>query len=56
MMVCNEVDNLVNEPGVTGHKSELMNEPRFTRNVTGLFICPRRFLAAMRRTKAARAA
>jgi hypothetical protein len=24
---CNEVDNLVDEPGVTGHKSELMKSP-----------------------------
>src|SRR5437763_1103603 len=24
MMICNEVDNLVDESGVTGHKSELM--------------------------------
>src|SRR5262245_1380464 len=24
---CNEVDNLVHEPGVTGHKSELMMSP-----------------------------
>jgi len=24
---CNEVDNLVDEPGVTGHKSELMMSP-----------------------------
>ena len=25
--LCNEVDNLVDEPGVTGHKSELMMSP-----------------------------
>ena len=30
------MDNLVYEPGVTGHKSE-DDEPRFTLDVTGLF-------------------
>jgi hypothetical protein len=27
MVFCNEVDNLVHEPGVTGHKSEVMMSP-----------------------------
>jgi hypothetical protein len=39
VIICNEVDNLVDEPGVTGHKSELMMRPRFTHDVAGLFAC-----------------
>jgi hypothetical protein len=27
MLICNEVYNLVYEPGVTGHKSEVMMSP-----------------------------
>ena len=27
MLICNEVHNLVYEPGVTGHKSEVMMSP-----------------------------
>jgi len=27
MLICNEVDNLVHESGVAGHKSEVMRSP-----------------------------
>ena len=35
MMNCNEVDNLVYWPGVTGHESKEMTRPRFTEHVAG---------------------
>jgi hypothetical protein len=46
MLISNEADRLVYEPGLAGHKSESDDEPRFTLSVTGPFLCDyERFLS-----------
>src|SRR5438874_12414641 len=56
VLICNEVDNLVHEPGVTGHKSELMTSPasRMTwRGLSYLIPLPAAYPASPRRGRKA---